>query len=98
LVPNALLAVTQVIRVAPRLRVTIYVIAGTLALVGIFAMRWNVVIGGHLLSKSFLGCTTYKLGLATREGLLQALLLMLLPFGILAVLLRVLPPWKHAEA
>ena len=31
-----------------------------LTLVGIFAMRWNVVIGGQLFSKSFLGYTTYK--------------------------------------
>ena len=30
---------------------------------------------------------------ATREGLLPAILLMLLPFGILAVLVKVLPPW-----
>lgn len=58
------------------------------------------VIGGQLLSKSLLGYTTYKLAFATREGLLPAILMMLLPFGILAVLLKVLPPWDkaHAEA
>ena len=61
----------------------IYVGAGVLTLVGIFAMRWNVVIGGQLFSKSFLGYTTYKMEFATREGLLPAILLMLLPFGIL---------------
>ena len=33
-----------------------------LTMVGIFAMRWNVVIGGQLFSKSFLGYTTYKMG------------------------------------
>jgi predicted membrane protein len=68
-----------------------------LTLVGIFAMRWNVVIGGQLFSKSFLGYTTYKMGFATREGLLPALLLLVLPFGILAVLMRLLPPWERAE-
>src|SRR5215831_1684532 len=95
LVPIALLAVTQVIRVAPRLRVNIYVIASVLTLVGIFAMRWNVVIGGQLFSKSFLGYTTYKLGFATREGLLPAVILLLLPFVIFIVLVKVLPPWTH---
>jgi hypothetical protein len=30
--------------------------------------------------------------------MLPAILAMLLPFGILAVLLRVLPPWNTAEA
>ena len=68
--------------------------AGVLTLVGIFAMRWNVVIGGQLFSKSFLGYTTYKMGFATREGLLPAIIVMLLPFAILAVLIRLLPPWS----
>ena len=66
--------------------VRMYVTAGVLTLVGIFAMRWNVVIGGQLFSKSFLGYTTYKMEFATREGLLPAILMMLLPFVILAVL------------
>ena len=67
--------------------------AAALTLIGIFAMRWNVVIGGQLFSKSFLGYTTYKMAFASREGLLPAILLMLLPFGILWVLVRLLPPW-----
>ena len=96
LLPIAMLAVVQVARLAPRVRVNLYTAAAVLTLVGIFAMRWNVVIGGQLFSKSFLGYTTYKLGFATREGLLPAILLMILPFGILAVLLRVLPPWEDA--
>jgi Ni/Fe-hydrogenase subunit HybB-like protein len=97
LVPIALLAAAQLVRIGPRMRVRIYTTAAVLTLVGIFAMRWNVVIGGQLFSKSFLGYTTYKLGFATREGLLPAILLMILPFGILAVLLRILPPWEHAS-
>jgi Ni/Fe-hydrogenase subunit HybB-like protein len=96
LVPIALLAATQLVRLAPRARVNIYLVAGVLTMIGIFAMRWNVVIGGQLFSKSFLGYTTYKMGFATREGLLPAIILMILPFGILAVLLRILPPWDDA--
>lgn len=95
LIPIGLLALTQVVRLAPRARIRVYTLTAVLTLVGIFAMRWNVVIGGQLFSKSFLGYTTYKLAFATREGLLPAILLMLLPFGILAVLLRVLPPWEQ---
>jgi len=98
LVPLGILGAVQLVRFSPRVRVNLYLTAGVLALVGIFAMRWNVVIGGQLFSKSFLGYTTYKLGFATREGLLPAIVLMLLPFGILAVLLRVLPPWERAPA
>ena len=54
-------------------RKRMYVTSGCLALIGIFAMRWNVVIGGQLFSKSFLGYTTYKMALVTREGLLVAM-------------------------
>jgi hypothetical protein len=60
-------------------------------------MRWNVVIGGQLFSKSFLGYTTYKMEFATREGLLPALALMLLPFVLLWGLVKLLPPWTTVE-
>ena len=93
LVPLGLLAATQLIEFSPKARIRLYVTAGVLTLVGIFAMRWNVVIGGQLFSKSFLGYTTYKLAFATREGLLTAVVLMILPFVILAGLVRLLPPW-----
>ena len=91
--PILLLAATQVIRLSEIARRRIYAAAGVLTLVGIFAMRWNVVIGGQLFSKSLLGYTTYKMEFATREGLLPAIVIMVLPFVILAVLLRLLPPW-----
>ncbi len=91
--PIALLALTQVLKLTETVRKAIYAVAGCLTLVGIFAMRWNVVIGGQLFSKSFLGYTTYKMGLVTREGLLTAIVLTILPLVILWVLVRLLPPW-----
>ena len=91
--PLILLFVTQVVRLAEIIRKRMYVIAGCLALVGIFAMRWNVVIGGQLFSKSFLGYTTYKMDLVTREGSLVAVALSLLPLLFLWALVKLLPPW-----
>jgi predicted membrane protein len=76
----------------------LYIAAGVLTLIGIFAMRWNVVIGGQLFSKSFLGYTTYKMAFATREGLLAAVVLMILPFVIFAGLVRLLPPWADMQS
>lgn len=96
-VPLALLAAVQVWRWSEAARKRIYAAAGLLTLVGIFAMRWNVVIGGQLFSKSYLGYTTYKLDFATREGLLPSIGLMLLPFVILWVLVKLLPPWETEE-
>ena len=98
LVPIGLLAMVQLVSMSTRAREGLYVIASSLTLLGIFAMRWNVVIGGQLFSKSFLGYTTYKMGFATREGLLPALLLMALPFLILWLLVTLLPPMKRETA
>ena len=95
--PIALLGLTQFIAFSEPARKRIYAIAGSLTVVGIFAMRWNVVIGGQLFSKSFLGYTTYKMGFVTREGLLPAIVLMILPFAILWVLVKLLPPWPDAR-
>ncbi len=96
--PIALLALTQVVKFNDLARKRIYGIAGCLTLMGIFARRWNVVIGGQLFSKSFLGYTTYKMGLVAREGLLTAIILTLLPLAILWVLVKLLPPWKESVA
>jgi Ni/Fe-hydrogenase subunit HybB-like protein len=96
--PLVLLAITQLIKLPEMPRKRIYSIAGVLTLIGIFAMRWNVVIGGQLFSKSFLGYTTYKMGFVAREGLLTAIVLTILPFVILWVLLKFLPPWGEHES
>ena len=95
--PILLLAMTQFLKLTDKARKGIYALASILTLIGIFTMRWNVVIGGQLFSKSFLGYTTYKMDIVAREGLLPAILLMILPFVILWGLLYLLPPWQKEE-
>jgi Ni/Fe-hydrogenase subunit HybB-like protein len=97
LTPIILLAITQVMPLSEMKRRVLYTTAGSLTLIGIFAMRWNVVIGGQLFSKSFLGYTTYKLRLIDREGLLVAIVLTILPFLILWLLIKLLPPWEDVR-
>jgi Ni/Fe-hydrogenase subunit HybB-like protein len=97
LLPIAMLGITQLYRFVDETRRWLYTTAAALALIGILAMRWNVVIGGQLFSKSFLGYTTYKLDFVAREGLLPAIVLLVLPFAVLAVLMRVLPPFESAS-
>src|ERR1700757_501745 len=96
--PIALLGLTQILKLTEIARRRIYGLAGSLTVVGIFAMRWNVVIGGQLFSKSLLGYTTHKMAFATREGLLTAIVLMLSSFAVLWVLVKLLPPWPDARA
>ena len=97
LLPLVLLFLTQVVKFSEIVRKRMYVISGSLAMVGIFAMRWNVVIGGQIFSKSFLGYTTYKMALGTREGLIPAIALTILPFIFLFVLIKLLPPWHDKD-
>ena len=96
--PIVLLFITQVVKLPEIVRKRMYAVAGSLALIGIFAMRWNVVIGGQLFSKSFLGYTTYKMALVTKEGLVVAVFLTLLPLFFLWILVKLLPPWPENHA
>jgi Ni/Fe-hydrogenase subunit HybB-like protein len=97
-IPLVLLFLTQVVKLREIVRKRIYVLSGSLILISVFAMRWNVVIGGQLFSKSFLGYTTYKVALVTREGLLVAIALTILPLFFLWVLVKLLPPWGEGRA
>ena len=46
-----------------------------------------------MFSKSFRGLTTYKMELMGIEGLLFTVGLLILPLVILAILLKIFPPW-----
>ncbi len=94
IIPLCTLAFLQFYKGPIKLRKTIYFIAGILILVGVYSMRWNVVIGGQLFSKSFSGFTSFKVGLIGLDGTLMAAFWLIIPFGILAFLLWLLPPWK----
>lgn len=97
LTPIFLLGLVQMVELPEKTRKFFYALAGVLSLIGILAMRWNVVIGGQFFSKSFMGFTTYKMEFAGREGLLSAIVVGILPLLILAALLYLLPPWPKKE-
>jgi Ni/Fe-hydrogenase subunit HybB-like protein len=81
-------------RLNPRWLVSLSGVASALVLVQVFAMRWNVVVGGQLLSKSFRGFVQYPLHLGGREGLIAAAVVLVLPFAALIVVSRFLPLWE----
>jgi predicted membrane protein len=97
IIPLATLGLFQFYKPKVEIRKTVYLIVAALILVGIFFMRWNVVIGGQLFSKSFYGYTSFKIGLIGAEGYLMAAVWIIVPFLILSFLLWLLPPWKKAE-
>lgn len=97
LMPLAAMASIKIFKFKEELRRLLYFVCAMLIQLGIFSMRWNVVIGGQLFSKSFRGLTSYKMDMMGIEGLLVALVLLIVPFFILAILLNILPPWKKDE-
>ncbi|MBT8397408.1 MAG: polysulfide reductase NrfD [Gemmatimonadetes bacterium] len=104
LVPIALLLMVSpalrknpLLQVSDEMRRIIYLAVAVLVQIGIFSIRWNVVIGGQLFSKSLRGLTTYKVELFGMEGLAMTIGFLLLPLGILWVLVKILPPWIDPE-
>ena len=93
LIPLILLPIGRSKRLSDGIKQTLTTLSGALVLVGVLAMRFNVVIGGQLVSKSMAGYTAYDWTLFSNEGIIPAMILLLLPLPILAVIVRVLPPW-----
>ncbi len=91
LVPLAILIVAKWRKLGDDGRRLLYFTAVILIQMGIFSTRWNIVIGGQLFSKSFRGLMAYKMEITGIEGFLTALGLLVLPFVVLAVLIKVLP-------
>jgi Ni/Fe-hydrogenase subunit HybB-like protein len=74
-----------------RLMMALGGLSAALVLMQVFSMRWNVVIGGQLFSKSFRGFTEYHPTLMGREGLLMAMAVLAAPFVVLLIVTRLLP-------
>jgi Ni/Fe-hydrogenase subunit HybB-like protein len=72
--------------------------ASAILLIQVFAMRWNVVIGGQLFSKSLRGLRSpYQPEFFEKEGILAMLVILLVPFVILLVFEKVLPMFREVE-
>jgi Ni/Fe-hydrogenase subunit HybB-like protein len=82
-------------RLHDQVRNTLAMIASLLLLLQVLSMRWNVVIGGQLFSKSMRGFReAYHPGLFEKEGVLAAVLIFVLPFLLLALFAKILPIFR----
>jgi len=98
LIPFALMVLIKLFNLTADLRKLLYFVSAILIQLGIFSVRWNVVIGGQMFSKSFRGLTTYKMELMGIEGLFSAMAVLSLPLIVLAILIKILPPWETPGA
>ncbi|MFC1874436.1 hypothetical protein ACFLYX_03945 [Chloroflexota bacterium] len=95
MVPLLVLGGVELVNLGAQVKVALRFLASVFVLIGVFAMRWNVVIGGQLISKSLRGFNDYIPPLLGINGLFMAIVMMALPFIILAVSLYLIPPWQE---
>ena len=90
LLPLLMLGSLQLLRrrVPEAVRRSMIFCSGAMILLGVLAMRWNVVMGGQFFSKSLRGVMSYKMDFAGQEGWLISAVIMCLPFIILTVLVK----------
>ncbi len=93
-IPFLVLGVVLLTGLPKNVKTFLTFLSSVLVLIGIFTMRWNVVIGGQLISKSLRGFITYSPPLFGISGIIAAAVFMIMPFVILAVLIYLIPPWQ----
>ncbi|MBZ0271866.1 polysulfide reductase NrfD [bacterium] len=91
LIPFFLLAANALFKLRLKVSNTVVFIAASMLLVQVILMRWNVIIGGQMLSKSGRGFTSYVPGIFEKEGLITAAIIFTAPFLILYLFHRVVP-------
>jgi len=90
-IPLIVLGFVVLKKMPDTIRIRLGLICSALILVQVLAMRWNVIVGGQLFSKSLRGLTSYTPGILGREGLLIALVLFVMPFVVMYVFNLILP-------
>lgn len=98
LIPFFLLALVAVFKLNASRLYRLTWIAAAMLLVQVLLMRWNVVIGGQLLSKSMRGFTSYFPDIWHREGIIVAAVIFTMPFVLLWVLHRIVPLFPRSLA
>ena len=86
-----LLAITVLFKLPQKLSNFLVFLTSGVLLIQVLLMRWNVVIGGQLISKSLRGFTSFMPGFLEKEGILVAAIIFILPFLILRQFDRIFP-------
>jgi Ni/Fe-hydrogenase subunit HybB-like protein len=93
-----LLAVAVLAPIRPRVRHWLAGVASLLILLQVLCMRWNVVIGGQLLSKTGRGFHEFHMEWLGKEGILAAIAVFVAPFILLYFLIQIFRPFDEEPA
>ncbi len=96
-IPVLLLGWLCLTRVKDSIYLIIAPLVSLLLLAQVMFMRWNVVIGGQLMSKSHRGFTEFHPEWFDKVGIMMVLILMSLPLILLFILSKIFPFWLEDE-
>lgn len=96
-IPFVLLMALSLIKFKDSILLFFAPIVSVMILVQVLLMRWNVVVGGQLMSKSERGATSFHPMWLEKEGILPAVIIMIAPVIILWLIGKVLPFWQDEE-
>jgi Ni/Fe-hydrogenase subunit HybB-like protein len=94
-IPFFLLMFMSLIRFKDSLLLLFAPVASIMILIQVLLMRWNVVVGGQLMSKSERGATSFHPMWFEKEGILAAIVIMVAPVVILWGIGKILPFWME---
>lgn len=97
LIPFFLLAALCLFKFKDKVIVWFAPIVSAMILIQVLLMRWNVIIGGQLMSNSTRGQVSFVPEILGREGVIAAMIVMTAPIIILFVLGKIFPFWVNEE-
>ena len=97
IVPFLSLTVTSLIKINVKVKNFMIWCSSGMLLIQVLLMRWNVVIGGQLVSKSMRGFTEYFPGLFDREGLIVGIVIIIIPFLLLMLFDKLFPFFNNSK-
>ncbi len=97
-IPFFLLMFMSLIRFKDSILLFFAPIVSLMILMQVLLMRWNVVVGGQLMSKSERGATTFHPMWFEKEGILVAIIIMVAPVVILWLIGKILPFWMDSDS
>jgi len=97
IIPLFLLGFLCLIKFKDKLILFFAPIVSLMILLQVLLMRWNVVIGGQLMSNSTRGQVSFFPTWEGREGIIAAIIVMVAPIIILFILSRIFPLWVTEE-
>lgn len=95
-IPTIILAVVVLSKITGKMMMYLANLASVFLVLQVLFMRFNVVIGGQLISKSGRGFVDFHWEFFSKEGILTALLILSAPFIVFYVISRFIPVFEES--